>query len=47
LNEKNTLDWSKLTERVDGYIKSLNFGYRGELLAKDVTYFNRLAKVVG
>lgn len=47
LNENVKMEWSKLTERVNNYIKSLNFGYRGELLAKEITYYNRLARIIG
>ena len=35
--------WKTLVANVQSYIKSLNFGYKGKLIEKDVTYINSLA----
>ncbi len=44
---KSEHNWETLRERVQDYIKSLNFGYRVQLREAGVTYFNKLGKFVG
>lgn len=44
--DKATHNWETLRERVQDYIKSLNFGYRVQLREKGVTYLNKLGKFV-
>ena len=36
-----------MVERVTDYIKSLNYGYKIELVDQKVKYFNKLAKLIG
>ena len=38
--------WEVMVEAVNGYIKSLNFGYKKELNTQGVTYFNKLASLI-
>jgi len=38
--------WSTMLESVNNYIRSLNFGYRSDLMKKNVKYFNSLASFV-
>jgi len=38
--------WSTMVETVTNYIKSLNFGYRSDLMKKNVKYINGLASFV-
>ncbi|KAG8234723.1 hypothetical protein J437_LFUL014831, partial [Ladona fulva] len=44
--EKVNHNWEVLTEEVKRHIKSLNFGYRTELMKKKVKYFNAFANFV-
>lgn len=39
-------DWNKLVKNVQMHIKSLNFGYKGDLLKLKIKYFNMFAKFV-
>lgn len=35
-----------MVDRVQAYIKKLNWGYKVELAEKDVKYFNNLATII-
>ena len=35
-----THNWTKLTDRINKYIKSLNFEYQGQLIGSGINYFN-------
>lgn len=39
-------NWTQMVEKVQIYIKKLNFGYRGALREKKVVYYNKLARMV-
>jgi len=47
--EKNSVkhDWSTMVQNVQMHIKSLNFGYRAQLMSEQVKYFNAYAKFLG
>ncbi len=34
-----------MMDRINNYIRSLNFGYRKTLMIDDVDYYNKLAKL--
>jgi len=39
-------DWETMVRNVQNYIKKINFGYKFGLKKENVTYFNKLAKIV-
>jgi thioredoxin reductase (NADPH) len=39
-------EWNKLVKNVQMHIKSLNFGYKGDLLKLKIKYFNMYAKFI-
>jgi thioredoxin reductase (NADPH) len=43
---QKTHDWENMVEKVQTYIKKLNFGYRSALRSKKVVYYNKLARLV-
>eukprot|EP01127_Copromyxa_protea_P013548 TRINITY_DN3668_c1_g1_i1.p1 TRINITY_DN3668_c1_g1~~TRINITY_DN3668_c1_g1_i1.p1 ORF type:complete len:422 (-),score=77.09 TRINITY_DN3668_c1_g1_i1:159-1424(-) len=43
--EAAKIDWSKLVESTQLHIKSLNFGYKGQLHSNNVQYLNELASL--
>lgn len=43
---KGAHSWEVMREKVQDYIKSLNFGYRVQLREKSVTYLNKLGKFI-
>ena len=47
VTEKKEHSWEVVSERITDYIQSLNFGYRKALTKEKVTYYNKLAKIVG
>jgi pyruvate/2-oxoglutarate dehydrogenase complex dihydrolipoamide dehydrogenase (E3) component len=38
-------DWEEMINKIDDYIRSLNFGYRKALTTDNVNYYNKLAKL--
>jgi len=38
-------DWEEMINRINDYIRSLNFGYRKTLMADNVDYYNKLASM--
>ena len=45
--EKIEHSWEAASERITDHIRSLNFGYRKALNTEKVTYYNKLAKMIG
>jgi pyruvate/2-oxoglutarate dehydrogenase complex dihydrolipoamide dehydrogenase (E3) component len=45
-NYFSRLDWVKMVEGIQGYIGSLNWGYRVQLREKGVKYLNEYASFV-
>lgn len=39
-------DWPKMVQQVQGHIKSLNWGYKSDLIKLGIKYFNHFAKFV-
>ena len=46
INEAEKPDWSTLVGNIQGHIKSLNFGYKGDLSKNKVPYFDAFATFV-
>ena len=38
--------WAEVSEKIQNYIRSLNFGYRKKLNTEKIKYYNKLAKMV-
>lgn len=41
-----THKWETAMEKINDYIRGLNFGYKKALNAEDVKYYNKLAKLI-
>nr|WEU39069.1 thioredoxin glutathione reductase [Cryptocaryon irritans] len=46
IDPQSNHDWKSLVEKIQMYIKKLNFGYRSSLINENVKYFNRIAKFI-
>lgn len=45
VDKKSKHKWETAVEKIDDYIRSLNFGYRKALNSEDVQYYNKYAKL--
>ena len=43
---KALCDWNILKDKIQQYIKKLNFGHRSKLREKNITYYNKFAKFI-
>jgi len=46
VDEKASHDWKAMVKGVQGHITSLNWGYKGQLMDKEIKYYNKLASIV-
>ena len=44
--KQKNLDWSKMINKVNMHIKSLNFGYSSTLYKQNITYYNSYATLI-
>ena len=45
MGEKPVHNWEEMAEKIQMFIKQLNFGYKKTLRTDNVTYYNKLAKL--
>lgn len=45
VDNKKPHNWEAMMEKVNGHVRSLNFGYKGTMIKQKIDYFNAMATI--
>lgn len=45
IDTKKQHNWEMMMEKVNGHVRSLNFGYKSTMIKNSIPYFNALASI--